>query len=183
MNFACIFITDFLLSLAFDSTGRHYDQAGNYTNWWDNKTVEAFEQRAQCFVDQYGNFTVPGPDANSEPLHVNGRLTLGENIADAGGLTASFHAWKKRDDAASDPLLPGLSDFTKEQLFFIAYGNWWCSKTTKEAAIRAIYVDPHAPKPARILVSASNFDKCMDSLFSPLILPCFSHHCLRCASI
>jgi endothelin-converting enzyme len=138
---------------AFDSTGRHYDQSGNYTSWWDDKTIEAFETRAQCFVDQYGNFTVPGPDPDSKPLHVNGRLTLGENIADAGGLAAAFHAWKKRDDASPDALLPGLGNFTKEQLFFVAYGSWWCSKTTKEAAIQAIYSDPHAPKPARILVS------------------------------
>lgn len=138
---------------AFDSTGRHYDQIGNYTNWWDDKTVEAFEERAQCFVDQYSNFTVPGPDPDSKPLHVNGRLTLGENIADAGGLSASFHAWKKRDSSHADKALPGLENFTKEQLFFISYSNWWCSKTTKEAAVQAIYTDPHAPKPARILVS------------------------------
>ncbi|KAL1961596.1 hypothetical protein VTN77DRAFT_1422 [Rasamsonia byssochlamydoides] len=144
------------LSHAFDSTGRHYDQTGNYTNWWDDKTVEAFEERAQCFIDQYSNFTVPGPDPDSEPLHVNGRLTLGENIADAGGLSAAFHAWKKRDEASSDLLLPGLEHFTKEQLFFVAYGNWWCSKTTKEAAIRAIYEDPHAPKPARIQGTMAN---------------------------
>lgn len=85
-------------------------------------------------------------------LHVNGRLTLGENIADAGGLTASFHAWKKRDVAAPDLHLPGLSQFTKEQLFFLSYGNWWCGKTTKEAAEQAIYNDPHAPKAARNIV-------------------------------
>jgi endothelin-converting enzyme len=87
---------------------------------------------------------------------VNGRLTLGENIADAGGLTASFHAWKKHDDAKPDPHLPGLEKFTKEQLFFISYGNWWCGKTTKEAAEQAIYNDPHAPKSARIIVSIPN---------------------------
>lgn len=136
---------------AFDSTGRHYDQVGNYTNWWDDKTVNEFEERAQCFVDQYGNFTVAGPD--DKVLHVNGRLTLGENIADAGGLTASFHAWKKHDEAKADLHLPGLEKFTKEQLFFISYGNWWCGKTTKEAAEQAIYNDPHAPKSARIIVS------------------------------
>lgn len=87
---------------------------------------------------------------------MNGRLTLGENIADAGGLTASYHAWKKHDDAKSDLHLPGLDAFTKEQLFFISYGNWWCGKTTKEAAEQAIYNDPHAPKSARIIVSLIN---------------------------
>ncbi|KAL2008312.1 hypothetical protein VTN00DRAFT_8294 [Thermoascus crustaceus] len=157
------------LSHAFDSTGRHYDQTGNYTNWWDNKTVEAFEQRAQCFVDQYSNFTVPGPD--DKPLHVNGRLTLGENIADAGGLTAAFHAWKKRDDASSDPMLPGLSDFTKEQLFFVSYASWWCSKTTKEAAIRAIYNDPHAPKPARIIGTMANSREFREAFNCPVKEP------------
>ena len=138
---------------AFDSSGRHYDETGNYTDWWDEKTIAAFEERAQCFVDQYSEFTVPsGHDA--KPLHVNGRLTLGENIADAGGLTAAFHAWKKRDENSPDPVLPGLSTFSKEQLFFISYGNWWCSKSTNEAAEAAIYNDPHAPKPARNIVSS-----------------------------
>ncbi|KAJ5132423.1 Peptidase M13 neprilysin [Penicillium atrosanguineum] len=142
------------LSHAFDSTGRHYDETGNYTNWWDDKTIEAFEERAQCFIDQYSDFTVEGP--GNKVLHVNGRLTLGENIADAGGLTAAFHAWKKHDDVKSDLHLPGLDAFTKEQLFFISYGNWWCGKTTKEAAERAIYTDPHAPKSARIIETMAN---------------------------
>ncbi|KAL3438351.1 hypothetical protein BDV09DRAFT_160584 [Aspergillus tetrazonus] len=141
------------LSHAFDSTGRHYDETGNYTDWWDEKTVEAFEDRAQCFIDQYSNFTVHGKDSE---LHVNGRLTLGENIADAGGLTAAYHAWKKRDEAHADPVLPGLSSFSKEQIFFISYANWWCSKTTPEKAQEAIYNDPHAPKPARIIGTMAN---------------------------
>lgn len=113
--------------------------------------MQAFEKRADCFVDQYEKFTVPGP--NDKPLHVNGRLTLGENIADAGGLRAAFEAWKRHDKADPNGMLPGLGNFTKEQLFFISYSNWWCSKTTKEAAISRIYRDPHAPKWARILVS------------------------------
>ncbi|KAL4818010.1 hypothetical protein BDW67DRAFT_20837 [Aspergillus spinulosporus] len=141
------------LSHAFDSTGRHYDETGNYTDWWDEKTVKAFEDRAQCFIDQYSNFTVHGKDSE---LHVNGRLTLGENIADAGGLTAAYHAWKKRDEAHADPILPGLSLFSKDQIFFISYANWWCSKTTPEKAQEAIYNDPHAPKPARIIGTMAN---------------------------
>jgi endothelin-converting enzyme len=100
--------------LAFDSSGRHYDEIGNYSDWWDTKTVKAFEDRAKCFVDQYANFTVPGPD--DKPLHVNGKLTLGENIADAGGLNAAFAAWKNRDKVKPDKALPGLLEFTKEQV-------------------------------------------------------------------
>ncbi|OGE58017.1 hypothetical protein PENARI_c001G11077 [Penicillium arizonense] len=153
------------LSHAFDSTGRHYDENGNYTNWWDDKTVEGFEERAQCFIDQYSNYTVTGPDG--KVLHVNGRLTLGENIADAGGLTASFHAWKKHDESKPDLLLPGLDAFTKEQLFFISYGNWWCGKTTKEAAEQAIYNDPHAPKSARIIETMANSREFRDAFSCP----------------
>ena len=141
------------LSHAFDSTGRHYDETGNFTQWWDNRTVSAFEAKARCFIDQYHDFTVPGPA--DEPLHVNGRLTLGENIADAGGLSASFQAWKAVEETNPAQLLPGLQNFTKEQLFFISYSNWWCGKARKEAAVDRIYRDPHAPNWARIIVSSS----------------------------
>lgn len=84
-------------------------------------------------------------------MHVNGKLTLGENIADAGGVNAAFAAWKKREKMNPNPHLPGLDKFTKEQLFFVSYGGWWCSKSRKEAAINRIRLDPHSPKFARIL--------------------------------
>ncbi|KAJ4350539.1 hypothetical protein N0V95_004645 [Ascochyta clinopodiicola] len=142
------------LSHAFDSTGRHYDETGNYTDWWSEKTVEAFRERAECFVDQYANFSVPGTD--DKPLHVNGRLTLGENIADAGGLSASYQAWKRRSHEKPNQFLPGLEHFTQDQLFFVTYSNWWCGKSRKENAINRIYTDPHAPKWARILGTMAN---------------------------
>lgn len=142
------------LSHAFDSTGRHYDQNGNYTDWWSKDTVDAFKKKTECFVEQYGNYTVPGPD--DKPLHVNGRLTLGENIADAGGLSASFQAWKRRAAEKANMDLPGLDHFTQDQLFFVSYSNWWCGKTRKDTAINRIYTDPHAPKWARILGTMAN---------------------------
>jgi len=143
------------LSHAFDSTGRHYDQNGNLTDWWTESTVKAFEERAQCFVDQYSNYTVPGPD-KKKPLHVNGRLTLGENIADAGGLSAAFQAWTLRAKEKPNAHLPGLEHFTQEQLFFVSYSNWWCGKSRPDTAINRIYTDPHAPKWARILGTMAN---------------------------
>lgn len=157
------------LSHAFDSTGRHYDQNGNYTDWWTNSTVEAFQQRAECFVDQYHNFTVPGQD--DKPLHVNGRLTLGENIADAGGLSASFQAWKLHSKKRKDQNLPGLDFFSQDQLFFVSYSNWWCGKSRKETAINRIYVDPHAPKWARVLGSMSNSREFREAFHCPVKEP------------
>ena len=139
------------LFLAFDSMGRHYDQTGNYTNWWDNSTIKAFEAKAQCFVDQYHAYNISDPSGKAIPI--NGRLTLGENIADAGGVSAAFAAWKAREAESPSELLPGLQHFSKEQLFFISYGNWWCGKTRLEEQVRRIYIDPHSPSFARILVS------------------------------
>ena len=153
------------LSHAFDSTGRHYDENGNYTDWWNNKTVEAFEEKAQCFIDQYHEFTVPNP--KGEPLHINGKLTLGENIADAGGVNAAFKAWKKRDEKNPEQLLPGLQHFSKEQMFFISYSNWWCGKSRPETAVNLVYRDPHSPGWARVLVSLfalNNIDSGLISL-------------------
>lgn len=153
------------LSHAFDSTGRHYDQNGNYTDWWTDKTVANFKAKAQCFVDQYSNFTVENRDPAQAPLHVNGRLTLGENIADAGGLSAAFQAWKVRqaESPSANEQLPGLGYFTADQLFFVSYSNWWCGKSRRETAIQRIYTDPHAPKWARVLGTMANSREFRDS--------------------
>ncbi|KAI1388799.1 endothelin-converting enzyme 1 [Hypoxylon trugodes] len=142
------------LSHAFDNSGRHYDEHGNFTDWWTENTVKEFDTRANCFVDQYSNFTVEG--TNGDTLHVNGKLTLGENIADAGGVSAAFAAWKNRTESNPDQSLPGLDFFTHEQLFFVFYGNWWCGKTRKENAVQRIYTDPHSPAFARILGTTAN---------------------------
>lgn len=139
-----------LILAAFDSSGRHYDQAGNYTDWWDDQTVQAFNAKTDCFVEQYSNFTILDPEGKA--LHVNGKLTLGENIADAGGLSAAFHAWKEVEKKTPSQLLPGLQNFTKEQMFFITYPSLFCGKTRQERAVNLIYKDPHSPSWARILV-------------------------------
>ncbi|KAL8709903.1 MAG: hypothetical protein Q9225_007376, partial [Loekoesia sp. 1 TL-2023] len=148
------YISGHELTHAFDSNGRHYDQNGNYTDWWDDQTVEAFKDKAECFVDQYSDFTILDPQG--QKLHVNGRLTLGENIADAGGLSAAFHAWKAIEEKHPAQLLPGLQRFTKEQLFFITAPSLFCGKTRQERAVNLIYKDPHSPSWARILVSQQN---------------------------
>lgn len=154
------------LSHAFDSSGRNYDQNGNYTDWWDKPTIEAFKTKTDCFVEQYHNYTIPTKNGR---LPINGKLTLGENIADAGGLTAAYQSWKRRDDEKADLMLPGLNHFTKEQIFFLAYGQTWCGKMRyvthgimnivsaltqyrEEQIVQRIYTDPHSPDMFRIKV-------------------------------
>ncbi|KAI0378465.1 endothelin-converting enzyme 1 [Hypomontagnella monticulosa] len=157
------------LSHAFDNSGRHYDEHGNFTDWWTENTVQEFDKRANCFVDQYSNFTVKG--SNGEPLHVNGKLTLGENIADAGGISAAFAAWKNRTESNPDQSLPGLDFFSHEQLFFIFYGNWWCGKIRAQQAIQRIYTDPHSPAFARILGTTANSKAFRESFKCPVKEP------------
>ncbi|KAF3070925.1 Endothelin-converting enzyme 1 [Daldinia childiae] len=157
------------LSHAFDNSGRHYDEHGNFTDWWTNNTVQEFDKRANCFVEQYSNFTVQGN--NGEPLHVNGRLTLGENIADAGGVSAAFAAWKSRTETSPDQNLPGLDFFTQDQLFFVFYANWWCGKNRHEEAIRRIYTDPHSPAFARVLGTTANSKAFRESFKCPVKEP------------
>ncbi|KAF3763247.1 endothelin-converting enzyme 1 [Cryphonectria parasitica EP155] len=156
------------LSHAFDSSGRNYDQNGNYTDWWDNSTIDAFKTKTDCFVEQYSNYSIPTKDG---PLHVNGKLTLGENIADAGGLTAAFQSWQQRDDEKADLQLPGLQHFTKEQVFFLAYGLTWCGKSREERSVQLIYTDPHSPSQYRIKGTTSNSREFREAFNCPVKEP------------
>ncbi|PSR81949.1 endothelin-converting enzyme 1 [Coniella lustricola] len=156
------------LSHAFDSSGRNYDQNGNYTDWWDKSTIESFKKKTDCFVEQYSNYTIPTKDG---PLHVNGKLTLGENIADAGGLTAAYQSWRRRDNEKADLQLPGLQHFTNEQVFFLAYGLTWCGKTREETAVRLVYTDPHSPNQYRIKGTTSNSREFREAFNCPVKEP------------
>ncbi|CAK7263683.1 hypothetical protein SEPCBS119000_000607 [Sporothrix epigloea] len=145
------------LSHAFDNNGRHYDLHGRYDNWWTNATIEAFTEKSECFVEEFNNFTVAGKDG---PIHIKGRQTLGENIADSSGLTAARLAWDlrraslKKNKAAGNSVeglsLPGLTHFTHEQLFYISYGNAWCSKFRPAMLTNLVTSNEHAPDSIRI---------------------------------
>ncbi len=88
-------------SHAFDTSGSLYDADGMLRNWWDNDTRAEFDKRATCFVNEFNNFTTPGP--NGTTLHINGQQTLNENIADTGGLSAAWAAWQQRRKNATTP--------------------------------------------------------------------------------
>ncbi|KAI8356891.1 hypothetical protein B0O80DRAFT_384119 [Mortierella sp. GBAus27b] len=144
----------------FDNKGHLFDSEGRMVNWWTNTTSEAFNAKARCFVEQYGNFSVLGSDGKA--YYVNGQLTLGENIADNGGLKQSFEAWQERFNADKNGRrfrnfrLPGLDNMTPEQLFFISYARPWCSKQRPESAIRQMRTDPHTPAKWRINGAVQN---------------------------
>ncbi|GFT04815.1 endothelin-converting enzyme homolog, partial [Nephila pilipes] len=126
------------LTHAFDDTGRLYDKFGNLHQWWKDSTIKNFQQRSQCFVEQYSNYEAQG-------LNVNGVLTLGENIADNGGLKASFRAYQSWIAKNHKELpLPGLN-LSTNQLFFVGFAQTWCSVNTPEMERFAILTDEHSP--------------------------------------
>ncbi|KAK8094510.1 hypothetical protein PG997_001195 [Apiospora hydei] len=159
------FIAGHELTHAFDNNGRCFDQHRNYTDWWTNHTKEEFSKRADCFVDQYGHFNVNGPQGRTYP--VDGALTLNENIADAGGVTPAYAAWKQRQGEKPDQNLPGLDFFTHDQLFHIALAQGgssanilldagWCQKARDETAALHARFNVHSPPFARILGTLAN---------------------------
>jgi len=123
------------LTHGFDDQGRHFDGQGNLRDWWTAADGKAFEERASCIADQYSQYVVPG-DA-----HINGRLTLGENTADNGGLRLALMAYLAGPGAAPQPTLDG---FTPEQRVFLGWAQQWCENATPEAERLKAATNPHS---------------------------------------
>ncbi|XP_056158200.1 endothelin-converting enzyme 1 isoform X1 [Lampris incognitus] len=137
------------LTHAFDDQGREYDKDGNLRSWWKNSSVEAFKKQTQCMVEQYSNYSI-----NQEPL--NGKHTLGENIADNGGLRAAYKAyvnWIKKN--GEEATLPALG-MTNHQLFFVGFAQVWCAVRTPESSHEGLITDPHSPSRFRVIGTISN---------------------------
>lgn len=120
----------------FDDMGSRFDASGNFANWWSEHDREEFERRAQVLVDQFAQY---------EPLDglfVNGELTLGENIADLGGVTIAYDALQ---DALARSEKEPVGGLTPEQRFFLAYARVWRTNSTEEHLRLAVQTDPHAP--------------------------------------
>ena len=119
----------------FDDQGRQYDKDGNLKDWWTEEDAKNFEKRADVMVAFFDSIEVaPG-------VHANGRMTLGENIADHGGLQVSYQAFKEATAAAPLEVKDG---FTPEQRFFLAYANVWANNTRPEAILQLTKIDVHS---------------------------------------
>ncbi|XP_033006684.1 endothelin-converting enzyme 2 isoform X2 [Lacerta agilis] len=137
------------LTHAFDDQGREYDKEGNLRPWWQNSSLEAFKNRTACMTEQYSKYLVNGE-------HVNGKQTLGENIADNGGLKAAYNAykvWLKKN--GEEKRLPSV-DLTSHQLFFLGFAQVWCSVRTPESSHEGLVTDPHSPDKFRVIGTLSN---------------------------
>jgi putative endopeptidase len=135
------------LTHAFDDEGSQFDAQGNLRNWWTEADRKEFEQRAQCVVDQYSGYTI------IDDIKVNGKLTNGEDLADLGGTLLAHLAWK--EDTKHQRLEP-LDGLTREQRFFVAYGQSWCTNEREEDKRLRATVDPHSPEKYRANGVAAN---------------------------
>jgi putative endopeptidase len=122
----------------YDDEGRKFDANGNLNDWWTAEDAKAFDSRAQLVVDEYSSFEVlPG-------VHVNGKLTLGENLADLGGIHIAYEALE-RDLAKYPEKRRNIDGFTPEQRFFISFAQIWRTNVRDDEAKRLVTVDPHSP--------------------------------------
>jgi len=137
------------LTHGFDDQGSRFDAQGNLREWWTPTDRAEFEKRVSCVADEYSGFTVPGD------VHLNGRLTLGENTADNGGLRIAYMAMLT---AATGVDRAPLEGYTPEQRFFLGYAQIWCSNQTDQSLRLQAATDPHSPGEYRVNGAVANFD-------------------------
>ncbi|MBE9667227.1 M13 family metallopeptidase [Mucilaginibacter boryungensis] len=131
----------------FDDQGAQYDKEGNLKQWWTKEDSVKFHAKTQMVVDQYNKFVV------LNNLNVNGKLTLGENIADIGGLAIAYNAFKNTEQGKGNTKIDG---FTPDQRFFLSFAQVWRIKTRDETMRMRISVDPHSPEMYRVNGPLSN---------------------------
>ncbi|MEE9563054.1 MAG: M13 family metallopeptidase [Thermoanaerobaculia bacterium] len=131
----------------FDDQGSRFDADGNMLNWWTEQDTENFKAATQILVDQYSKFVAV------DDLHVNGELTLGENIGDFSGLTMSFYGLQK---ALAENPVDKIDGFTPEQRFFLAWAQAWRRNYRPEALKLQVNTDPHSPGKFRVIGPLSN---------------------------
>jgi putative endopeptidase len=136
------------LTHGFDNSNRQYDADGNWRNWWTAEDEKTFNLRAQLVERQFNEY-VP-----LENLHINGKMTLGENIADLGGLRIAWIAFQRSLSGKPRPI--DIDGFTPEQRFFLAYAQIWRSNMRPEAARLWLATNPHSPARQRLLGPLSN---------------------------
>ena len=141
------------LTHGFDDEGRKFDARGNLKDWWTEKDAAAFEERAQCISDQYAQYVVV------DDTRINSRLTLGEDVADLGGLILAWMAWK---DETAGKALAARDGLSPEQRFFVGYAQWACENDRPENQRVKALTDPHSPSRYRVnglMVNMPEFER------------------------
>eukprot|EP00873_Tetraselmis_striata_P039456 jgi/Tetstr1/459720/TSEL_005073.t1 len=147
------FIIGHELSHGFDDLGSKYDATGQLRPWMGSDTAEEFHHRAEEMIKLYDSVAV---DLAGESTHLHGQQTLGENIADNGGIRASWDAFQEVKSAA-DAEAAARYGQTADELFFVAYARTWCAEYTDQNELLRIRRNSHPPSPYRVLETLGNF--------------------------
>lgn len=145
----------------FDNMGKHFDGDGEYRSWWTNETNEEYEKKTECFAQQYESYDLPDSDQS-----IDGNLTLGENIADNGGLKEAFRAYQQFTEGSDEPILPGLK-YSPSQLFFIQSAAFYCGRYRTEITEYGLKTDGHSPNIYRVIGTMSNSREFADTFACP----------------
>jgi putative endopeptidase len=137
------------ISHGFDDQGSQFDKDGSLHNWWTADDQTKFKAKAKLLQEQFDSYTV------LDSVHVNGKLTLGENIGDLGGLNAAYEAFKMTAQGKSNKKIDG---FTPDQRFFLAFAQIWRANTLPETTAQLIVTDPHSPAAYRTIGAPVNMD-------------------------
>jgi putative endopeptidase len=137
------------ISHGFDDSGSQYDKDGTLRNWWTDEDRARFKVKATALQEQFDAYTV------LDTIHVNGKLTLGENIGDLGGLNAAYEAFKMTKQGQSTGKIDG---FTPDQRFFLSWAQVWKGNILNESAAQLIVTDTHSPGPYRTIGAPVNMD-------------------------
>lgn len=137
------------ISHGFDDQGSQFNEQGKFSNWWTKADKASFDAKGAALATQFNQYVAV------DTLHVNGKLTLGENIGDLCGLTVAYQAFKKTEQGKGKQLIDGL---TPDQRFFLAYAAIWRTKQRQEGTRTQVLTDPHAPARFRVNGPLSNFD-------------------------
>jgi len=141
------------LTHGFDDRGRKFDAKGDLRDWWAKEDSEAFDERAKCISDQYGKYTAV------DEIKINSKLTLGEDIADLGGMMLAWMAWRAETAGRK---LEDRDGLTPEQRFFVGYSQWGCSNDRPESLRLRALTNPHSPPKYRtngLVVNMPEFEK------------------------
>jgi endothelin-converting enzyme/putative endopeptidase len=158
------------LTHGFDDMGRQFDAEGNLKDWWTPEDAKAFEDRASCIVDEYSSFTAV------DDVKVNGKLTLGENTADNGGVRIALKAYLASMVGQQAKKQDG---FTPEQRFFLGYGQLWCENMRPEVARLYAQTNPHAPGRYRVNGVVSNMPEFKNAFSCKADAPMVRHPACR----
>jgi putative endopeptidase len=151
------------LTHGFDDQGAQFDLDGNLKNWWQEADKKQFEAKGTCVADQYSAFEVMPKG------FVNGRLTLGENIADLGGVKMAFHGYRNLRKGADKQLV--ADGFSEDQQFFLGVGQAWCGKDRPAEAQKRLTTDPHSPPKFRVYGALRNLPEFAKAFSCPAGTP------------